>query len=111
MSADEHGLDLCSSALSVAKILARDGEGVVAEGLVEFYFLDAVLREECALWHFKALRETERNQHAVYFLELAVRGAKRVPTIIEKKLHHSSSRGIDVEISRVVFRIGYAEAA
>ena len=66
-------------------ILSRNGEGVVAECLVDFHFLDAVLREECALRHLEALRETERDQHAFDFLELAVLGAEGVSRRSQKK--------------------------
>src|SRR6185503_14141208 len=91
--------------------LSRDGEGVVAQCLVQFYFLHAVLREECALRHLEALREVERYQHSVNFLELVVRSSERKSVVIYKKLHDSSGRRVDVEISRIVFRIGYTKTA
>jgi hypothetical protein len=40
-------------------VLPRNREGIVAQRLVEFHFLDAVLREEGALRHLEALREAE----------------------------------------------------
>src|SRR5690242_19652725 len=85
--------------------LSGDSERILSKCLVEFYFLDVVLREERTLRHLETLREADGNQHAIKVLELAVRGPKSQAAVREKKLHHPPIRGVDVEVSRVTFRI------
>ena len=57
-------------------MLSWNSEDVFAEGLVEFYFLDAVFGKEGTLGHLETLREVGGDQDTFEFLELVVRGAE-----------------------------------
>src|SRR5215213_2926231 len=89
----------------VQEFLAGDGEGVLRELLVEFYFLDAELGKEGAHRHLEFLRKTEGNEHALHFLEFAVLRTQRRAAVVQKEAHHSSGFWIYVKVGGVTFRV------